>query len=128
MVGSGSRLPFWSSCLLFIYLFSMNTNSESGHLWLNSNFMVKSFRFSSLIFFFVFLVNLFIYFWLCWVFVAVRGLSLAVVSGGYSSLWCEGFSLRWLLLLQSTDSRRVGLSSCCSWALECRLSSCGAQA
>ena len=25
-----------------------------------------------------------IYFWLCWVFVAVRGLSLAAESGGYS--------------------------------------------
>ena len=27
-----------------------------------------------------------------------------------------GFSLRWLLLLQSTGSRRVGLSSCGTWA------------
>ena len=32
--------------------------------------------------------------------------------GGYSSLWCAGFSLRWLLLLQSTGSRRAGFSSC----------------
>ena len=38
-----------------------------------------------------------IYFWLCWVFVAAHGLSLVVVSGGYSSLRCAGFSLRWLL-------------------------------
>ena len=53
-----------------------------------------------------------IYFWLCWVFVAVRGLSLVVVSGGYSSLRCAGFSLRWLLLLQSTGSRCMGFSSC----------------
>ena len=45
---------------------------------------------------------LLIYFWLCWVFVAVHGLSLVVVSRGYSSLWCEGFSLQWLLSLQST--------------------------
>ena len=29
-------------------------------------------------------------------------------SGGYSSLRCAGFSLRWLLLLQSTGSRRAG--------------------
>ena len=31
-------------------------------------------------------INLFIYFWLCWVFVAARGLSLVVASGGYSLL------------------------------------------
>ena len=37
-----------------------------------------------LIYLFVyFLFYLFIY-WLCWVFVAARGLSLVVVSGGYS--------------------------------------------
>ena len=29
-------------------------------------------------------------FWLHWVFVAVRRLSLVVASGGYSSLWCAG--------------------------------------
>ena len=39
-------------------------------------------------------------------------LSLVVVSGGYSSLRCMGFSLRWLLLLQSMGSRRAGFSSC----------------
>ena len=71
---------------------------------------------------------LFIYFWLCWVFVAAPGLSLVVLSGSYSSLWCVGFSLRWLLLLRSTGSRRAGFSSCGSRALERRLSSCGAQA
>ena len=49
----------------------------------------------------------FIYFWLCWVFVAVRGLSLVAPSGGCSSLWCAGFSLWWLLLLRSTGSRRT---------------------
>ena len=31
---------------------------------------------------------------------------------GYSSLWCAGFSLRWLLLLQSTGSKHTGFSSC----------------
>ena len=45
-----------------------------------------------------FILFLFIYFWLCWVFIAARGLSLVVVSGGYSSSRCAGFSLRWLLL------------------------------
>ena len=76
-----------------------------------------------LIFYFIF-----IYVWLHWVFVAVHGLSLIVASGGYSSLRCAGFSLRWLLLLRSTGSRHAGFSSCGSWAVERRLSSCGTQA
>ena len=54
------------------------------------------------------LINLFIYFWLCWVFVSVRGLSLVVASGGHSSSWCVGLSLSRPLLLQSTGSRRTG--------------------
>ena len=76
-----------------------------------------------------FLKLLFIYyFWLHWVFVAACGLSLVAASGGYSSLRCVGFSLPWLLLLRSTGSRRMGFSSCGAWALEHRLSSCGARA
>ena len=57
-----------------------------------------------------------IYFLLRWVFVAVCGLSLVVASGGYSALPCAGFSLWWLLLLQSTGSRRTGISICGTWA------------
>ena len=59
----------------------------------------------------VFFKNKFIYFlffWLYWVSVAACGLSLVVVSGGYSSLRCPGFSLWWLLLLQSVGARRAG--------------------
>ena len=48
----------------------------------------------------------------CIGFVAVHGLSLVVASEGYSSLWFSGFSLWWLLLLQSMGSRHAGLSSC----------------
>ena len=81
-----------------------------------------------LIYLFIYLFNLFIYLWLCWVFVAVRGLCLVAASGGYSSLKCAGFSLRWLLVLRSTGSRCAGFSSCGSRALERRLSSCGSQA
>ena len=33
-----------------------------------------------------------------------------------SSLLCVGFSLRWLVLLQSAGSRRAGFSSSGSWA------------
>ena len=67
----------------------------------------------------------FIYLWLCWVLDAVRGLSLVEASGGYSSLRCAGFSLRWLLLLWSVG---MGFRSCGCRALERRLSSCGAWA
>ena len=73
------------------------------------------------------LFNLF-YFWLRWVFVAARRLSLVAVSRGYFSLRCMGFSLRWLLLLRSMGSGHVGFSSCGLWALQCRLSSCGSRA
>ena len=83
---------------------------------------------TSFFFFFFNKFFLFIFLWLNWVFVAAGGLSLVVVSGGYSSLRCAGFSLRWLLLLRSTGSRRVGFSSCGSRTLERSLSSCGSRA
>ena len=73
-------------------------------------------------------LHFFFFFWLCWVFVAVRGLSPVAVNGGYSLLQCTGFSMQWLLLLRSTGSRHAGFSSCGSQALERRLSSCGARA
>ena len=57
-------------------------------------------------------IYLFIYFWLCWVFVVARGLSLVAVCRGYSLLQCACFSLRWLLLLRSVGSRCAGFSSC----------------
>ena len=47
-------------------------------------------------------------FWLCWVFISVRGLSLVVASGGHSSSRCAGLSLSRPLLLRSTGSRRAG--------------------
>ena len=72
-------------------------------------------------------IYLFIY-WLCWISIAASGLSLVVASGGYSSLWCAGFSSQWLLLLRITGSRHTGFSSCGWRALEHRLSSHGAQA
>ena len=68
-----------------------------------------------LLFFFKIFLNLILfvyYFWLRCVFVAVHGLSLVAVSGGYSSLWCTGFLLWWLLLLRSNGSRHAGFSSC----------------
>ena len=61
-----------------------------------------------------------IYFWLRWVFVAGRGLSLVVASGGYSSLRCTDCSLQWLLLLRS---RALGVWA--SVVMARGLSSCG---
>ena len=77
--------------------------------------------------FLIYLFYLFI-FWLYWVSVAARGLSLVAARGGYSSLRCTGFSLRWLLSLWSTGSRHTSFSSCGSRALERSLSSCGTRA
>ena len=63
------------------------------------------------------------YFWLCWVFIAVFSLSLAVASGGYSG-WgsktshCSVFSL-W------SKGCKAHKIQCGSRALEHRLSSCG---
>ena len=61
-----------------------------------------------ILFIYLFIYKLFIYFiyfWLHWVFVAARGLSLVAVSRGHSSSRCTGSSLRWLLLLQGMGSR-----------------------
>ena len=79
-------------------------------------------------YYFLYKFILFIYFWLHWVFVAARGLSLVAASGGYSSLQCTGFSLRWLLLLWSTGSRHTGFSSCGTWAQQLWLAGSRVQA
>ena len=52
----------------------------------------------SLFYLFVFKFYLFIYFWLHWVFVAARGLSLVAASGGYSSLRLLFIAVRGLLI------------------------------
>ena len=70
----------------------------------------------------------FFFFFGCIESLLLHGFSLVVASRDYSSLPCTGFSLRWLLLLWSTGSRRAGFSSCGTRALECRLSSCGIRA
>ena len=53
-------------------------------------------------------IYLFIYLWLCWGFVSVRGLSPVAASGDHSSSRCAGLSPSRPLLLQSTGSRRAG--------------------
>ena len=86
------------------------------------------------LFSFVLFLN-FIYFWLWWVFIAVRGLSLVVASRGYlrCSAWAShygGFSCcgAWALGAWASVVVAHGLSSYGSRALEHRLSSCGARA
>ena len=70
----------------------------------------------------------FLFFWPRWVFVALCRLSLVAASGGYSSLRCVGFSLRWLLLWWSTGSRCAGFSSYSTWAQQLRHTCFRAQA
>ena len=96
----------------------------------SKSFMVSSLTFRSLIhfeflcmvlgcflisFFFLLMIQrstlfiyLFIYLWLSWVLVSVRGLSPLVASGGHSSSRCAGLSLSRPLLLRSTGSRHAG--------------------
>ena len=59
-------------------------------------------------FFLILFIYLFVCFWLCWVFVSVRGLSLVAASGGHSSSRCACLSLLRPLLLRSTGSRHAG--------------------
>ena len=82
----------------------------------------------------IFVIILFIYFWLCWVFLAARAFSLISVNGGFSPV-----AMRRLLIVvasliaqlrhqgtQASVAVARGLNSCSSWALEHRLNSCGA--
>ena len=66
---------------------------------------------------------LFFFFWSCWLFNAACRLSIVSTNRGCSSLLCTGFSLFWLLLLQSMGSRSTGFSSFSPRALELGLSS-----
>ena len=52
---------------------------------------------------------LFVYVWLQGVSVAERALNSSCRKWGYSPLQCTGFSVQWLLLLQSTGSRACRL-------------------
>ena len=82
------------------------------------------------LFFFNNFLNLFIYFyfWLPWVFVAACGLFSGCVEWGLLFVAVCGLLIGWLLLLQSTGSRRVGFSSCGTWAQQLWLTGSRAQA
>ena len=87
-------------------------SSSYPHYLIVTISVFSNFLFLFLVFVFLteafFFFNLFTYFWLCWVFVSVRGLSLVVASGGHSSSQRAGLSLSRPLLLRSTGSRRAG--------------------
>ena len=95
---------------------NLDIASQSTQLhWAQSPDPQKLWDNKCVLFCFVF-INLFIYFSLHWIFIVVHGHSLVAASRSYSSLPCTGFSLQWLLLLQSMDSRCTGFSSCGTWA------------
>ena len=96
--------------------------------WISNLHILDFLSFSRFFFFFeVFsLINLLIYFWLHWVFIAACRLYLQRVG---ATLCFSGFSCG----VPAVGARASvvvarGLSSCGSWALQHRLSSCGAQA
>ena len=68
-------------------------------------FFSQYLKYFSLLFF----KNIYIY---LFIFGCVGSPSLCAASRGHSSLWCTGFSLRWLLLLRSTGPRCAGFNSC----------------
>ena len=108
-------LGLWSECFLKsnsqqFRLFYFYVQFKIFFLYLELFISLSFFYSDHGLFYFIYL------FGLHWVFIVARGLSLVAASGGYSSLRCEGFSLRWLLLLRSTGSRHVGFSSCGSRA------------
>ena len=94
------------SCLVHIYVYNCHIFLKNGLL--KAAVIHLLIDFTKLFFFFNESFFIFIYFWLCWVFVSVWGLSLVVASGGPSSSWCAGLSLSRPLLLRSTSSRCAG--------------------
>ena len=91
-----SPFPFW---ILEMFWYILIT---SLHLCFHCDFGV-----SNSVFFFL-IIYLFIYLWLCWVFVSVRGLSPVAETGCHSSSRCAGLSPPRPLLLRSTGSGRAG--------------------
>ena len=86
---------------------TVGIQSKTTH-YFNKDFHVNNFflkECTPCLFIYLFII---FYFWLCWVFVSVRGLSPAAASGGHSSSRCAGLSLSRPLLLWSTGSRRAG--------------------
>ena len=84
-----------------MHIYPSNYSNCKEMLFFFFNYQFYSFK----LFFFL---NLFIYFWLCLVFVSVQGLSPVAASGDHSSSPCADLSVSRPLLLRSTGSRRAG--------------------
>ena len=88
MGSSSSKLP--NSSVAF----------RKGFLFLYKQFDFFFFKGIPLFLLFIYLF----YFWLCWVFVSVQGLSLVAASGGHSSSRCVGLSPSQPLLLRGAQA------------------------
>ena len=104
---------FWSA-FKFSYFYPLLW-SDNNHQSLSLSWSIRFLDISKILIRYVvgyflhkFIFYLFIYFWLCWVFISVQGLSLVAASRGHSSSQCVGLSLSRPLLLRSTSSRRAG--------------------
>ena len=115
---------FYTICLFLFFFFSTSLLLLLlAFLWNQGGFPLFFIQFSLHLTTFFFLATLGLH---C----CTRAFS-SCASRSYSSLWCAGFSLWWLLLLWSTRSRRTGFSSCSTWAsvvVAGGLSSCGLRA
>ena len=100
-------LKAWSSVITSVILLGklLPPDSRAG---CSRDLELNSICFSFFFFKWELFIYLFIYFWLCWVLVSVRELSLVAASGGHSSSRCAGLSLSRPLLLRNTGSRCAG--------------------
>ena len=110
------------------YRYGISNLSDYDTAWLSLLFI--------LLILFLWIKLIYLFFWLCWIFVAGHRLPLVAASGratlrhGARAPHCSGFSCCGARAPGAWASAVVahGLSSCGSWALEHSLSSCGARA
>ena len=97
----------WPIIVVLVYISLMTNNVDPLFMCLLAICIFSSEKCLFTFMFFPIFNCFFLNFWLCWVFVSVRGLSLVVASGGHSSSLCTGLSPSRPLLLRSTGSRRA---------------------
>ena len=114
-------------CLVCLLILTKYDRTLKGKRWLGISRCSQRWIFMAF--------ELFIYLWLCWVFVAVRGLFSSCGERGLLFIVvCRLFIAvasrcgAWALGARASVVVARRLSSCGSWAQERRLNSCGAQA